>query len=139
MIHVDNYIMDRNRLIGHFMGLGVQLHMIEHPDTGEYIDLKDVKYHKEWNWLMPVVEKIETTEYILPEKYKRGFLKNATTCYIEIDTLYDPREEFKGWTGSVLFVHGNPIFDPGTRFKSKIEATWNAVVGFITWFNEQIK
>jgi hypothetical protein len=152
MVQVDNYILNRNKLIAEFMGWrpsviegGIKLYYFPNSETGEYTDtckqesLYAMEYHKSWNWLMPVVEKVETTEYPLPEKYRRGFLKDETAYHIEIDTLYDPREEFKGWTGSVLFVHGNPIFDPGIRFKTKIEAMYNAVVGFIAWYNEQNK
>lgn len=51
--------MEDNRLIAEFMGLGIQLHMVESPINGEYIDLDELEYSTSWDWLMPVVQKIK--------------------------------------------------------------------------------
>ena len=50
-------LLENNKLIADFMDLGVQLHLVEHPITGEYVD---AKYHVSYDWLMPVVEKISS-------------------------------------------------------------------------------
>jgi hypothetical protein len=50
-------------MIAEFMRCSSQLHLIEHPITGEYIDPVDFKYHQSWDWLMPVIEKISKIYY----------------------------------------------------------------------------
>jgi hypothetical protein len=107
----------------------------------EQYNYDQLKYHLEWNWLMPVVEKIETLSVLLPEIYKLGFLKNATYSNIDIRAEFDPREEFIGWYSSVSFELSHPfIFDSlneePRRYKTKIEALYIAVVKFIEWHNE---
>lgn len=97
-------------------------------------------YHTSWDWLMPVVEKIEVLEVPIPEKYKRGFLKDATHGAIIFDTSFDCREKFIGWHSAVSIELSNPfIFDSlnteTPKYKTKIEATYNAVCQFIEWYN----
>lgn len=102
-------------------------------------DLDDcLCYHKSWDWLMPVVEFIETTEFQLPEKYRKGIFKNDTTAFVELITFFDRREEFAGWTSHVSFVFGNTLFDYNECYNSKLTATWSAIVKFINWFNKNI-
>lgn len=67
-------------------------------------------YHSSWDWLMPVVEKIE----------------RLGSCQIDI-SLNWCRAGYKGRT-----------FDSRDYLKSatKIEAVYNAVIAFINWYNE---
>lgn len=73
---------------------------------------EDSRYSRDWNWLMPVVEKIEN------------------------DSMYKIRIE-----GSVVSINNTDILHSfgGDFFKtsnSKIEAVYNAVIEFIKWYNE---
>jgi hypothetical protein len=74
-----------------------------------------------WDWLMPVVEKIESTQY---KKY-----------------LY----EIKGYTfiingrcAEVVDIEGEAIVKQQVG-ESKLKATYKAVVLFIHWYNQQVK
>ena len=109
---------ESNKLIAEFMGFKLR------PDIAEdwYIHtnrpahamrLRDAKYHASWDWLMPVVEKIERMEcdvlvmYGLPSKYQAD-ISDVSKKY-RTKTYYSP---------------------------SRIEATYRAVVEFIQWYNE---
>ena len=99
---------------------------------------------KNWNWIMKVVEKIETTEILLDEKYKKGFLKNSTHGNVIFSITYDNREEFKGWLSSVSIELEHPyIYDSLnyeiSRFKTKKEAVVHAINQFLIWYNENNK
>ncbi len=74
------------------------------------------EYHRDWNLLMPVVEKIEGLHSIIDNKYVNVCINKG---YIEID----------GATQRIFYnvsVEG-----------SKIIALWQAVIQFITWYNSQ--
>ena len=77
---------------------------------------EQTKFHKDWNWLMEVVDRIESL------LWKEDNYFNVTigaTCYCVIrDSFGDTIEILKDG-------------------KTKIEATYNAVVEFIKWYNEQ--
>ena len=68
-------------------------------------------YHSDWNWLMEVVEKIESLEF---------------EVFIE---TYEVRIE----------LYNNTIFRQHTKVsnQTKIQAVYNACVEFIKWYNEQ--
>lgn len=103
---------ENNKIIVEFLELQTQLHMCEHPLTGEYVDLEDLDFNSDWNCLMKVVEKIEN----LPN----GRFK--IEIYNNICRIYD-HEEFD----EVVELSEN----------TKIEATCNACVEFIEWHNQQ--
>jgi hypothetical protein len=70
--------------------------------------IEDLKFNTDWNWLMEVVEKIESLDFILPSQeygqYKAMKIEDALTI------------KYKDTT--------------------KIEAVYNACVEFIKWYNE---
>lgn len=88
----------------------------EIPD--DYLTLKDLKYHKDWNWLMEVVEKIERFE---GENRYAMYNVDIQQCFVEIieNHTYE----------TIINIDAN----------SKIEAVYNACVEFIKWYNEQNK
>lgn len=76
---------------------------------------KRLKYHLSWDWLMPVVQKIESLGYCV--SIFRG------CCDIEPREINQP--DFEG-----IETGGG---------KPKIDSTWQSVVKFIQWYNTQSK
>ena len=83
----------------------------------------ELKYDSSWEWLMPVVEKIEKESIF------------------SVQSIYDKREEFKGWIPELFTLRvKDDIKGIGLdelRFSTKIEATYKAVIEFIKWYNEK--
>ena len=74
------------------------------------LTLDDLKYHSSWDWLMPVIEKIESYE-----RYDVNILQYGTI-------IYDNQKEMV-----------NNIAD--ISFDTKIEHTYDAIVKFIKYYN----
>ena len=98
--------MENNKLIAEFMGIELKPN-----ECGRLF-----RYHKEWNWLMPVVEKIENFMDGEQGDSIRGHRYNVdiSHCSCEI-------------TGECPEIH----FQEATKKK----ATYKAVVEFIKWYN----
>ncbi len=116
---------NNNKLIAEFMGYEIIYRpnsngFIEISDT-ELCDVDDLEYHKSWDWLMPVVEKIE-----------------------EI-TIEDNNMTIKSHRFLVEIVLGScEIYDSVSSsvvgsgdYGNKLDSTYNAVVEFIKWYNNQ--
>ena len=77
----------------------------------EVFRTEDLKFHNDWNWLMEVVEKIESLGYntkIESLEHTRVSIGNGKlTTLIQVDK------------------------------ETKIKAVYNACVTFIEWYNEQ--
>lgn len=97
-------IYESNKLIANFMGCADNLHLVESPITGEYTDPDEFLYHTDWDWLMPVVEKIESQ---LPEGF--NVIIELRNCLIT-----GPEYHIEGYSGH-----------------SKIEAVYQAVLKYI--------
>jgi len=81
MNHTEN-----NKLIAEFM---------EYPNLGTEGDFSYLKYHKEWNWLMPVVEKCY--EYgELHNVHREGIIASLSGI-IDINETYKAVVEFIKW------------------------------------------
>lgn len=129
---------ENNLLIALFMGgklrgqsridlahqdIWLPIHGICRHDTVEIGRGKTLHYHDRWDWLMPVVEKIE----MLPCD------KTTDQFYLRVE--YDNREDFKGWYYTLeQFVR--TIKSPDYRYKTKIEACYIAVIEFINYHNQ---
>jgi len=73
------------------------------------------KYHEKWDWLMPVVEKIENIDVV-------------ASVQIEQPTIYI-------WKSSIDSTFEDIEID---IFKfSKLEAVYKAVIEFIKWYNKK--
>lgn len=84
---------------------------------------KTLKYHKSWDWLMPVVEKISNTVikgYPPMNSDELVKVEIITSSYVRISNLRD-----------------TPIFANVSIEGSNIMAVWKAVVQFIKWYNQQ--
>ena len=100
-----------NELIHEFMGHDWKTGTFSwRPGVYDPMKLEHLEYYqKSWDWLMPVVEKIEAIDVddlILEIRYK--------LCHIEYDEF--GIRNFKGET--------------------KIEAVYKAIIEFIKWYNK---
>lgn len=83
---------------------------------GFYPTLKIMKFKTSWDWLMPVVQRIEilgyftNSQYMRSNKPKRNFFSITTASH---EMIADAFEEVK------------------------IDAYYKAIIDFIKWYNEQ--
>jgi len=119
--------LENNKLIAEFMNLSKQLHLYENPISGKYTE--HLKYNTSWNWLMEVVEKIESTEinniryidfHIMPDAVIVSNQEDEENPLILIN-----KSECKG-----------SIEKDFIMFETRIQAVYNACVEFIKWYNE---
>ena len=100
--------MEDNKLIAEFMGYEPNengIYPIICQNEGKGWHLETMKFHYDWNWLMTVVEKIESLGVVVEIR--------ENVCYIETS-------------------QGNYTSE---LEETKIQATYKAVVGFIKWYN----
>ena len=121
-----NQIQEQNKMIAEFdKGARMRKFVEGYAGTCMYIGNKrwcrfeDLKYHTSWDWLMPVVEKIE----------KEG-------CKVEISSLIQSFND-----GPEIIYHQDvSIFHDVTCIVevtslSKLNSVYEAVIKFITWYN----
>ena len=122
--------MENNKLIAEFMGLKPKM---ESPDVYVFNDMpyfsvrennpEDVmnaivkysKYDSDWNWLMEVVEKIESLNFVVQIHLNSCFIKE-----------------------SEHFINNKAIWRGKNHAKTKIEAVYNACIEFIKWYNSHL-
>jgi hypothetical protein len=109
-------ISKNNKLIAEFMGLSRQLHMTEHLITGEYISSDEMEFNSSWDWLMPVMEKIE---------------KITVFCVVMV-------KPNGGTLISVLDVDDNVLFEAHPKAHSPIRNAYRAVIRFVEWYNNTL-
>tara|TARA_R110000868_G_C10667438_1_gene746302 strand:- start:63 stop:440 length:378 start_codon:yes stop_codon:yes gene_type:complete len=121
-----NEILEGNKLIAEFMGaknvkdmygllgwLYEKTPNIHSTHSLHYSD-ENLEYHSSWDWLMPVVEKINTID-----NYEYDVIIWRSDCHInnKVEIIFE-----------------------GSRFKKEttlISVVWNCVVLFIQWYNSQ--
>jgi hypothetical protein len=128
----EKEILENNKLIAEFMGYKINEDLnFSIPTTepfwngsniGEwgYHDKKDnysigewnLCYNKSWDWLMPVVEKIENTHHY------QDFIIGGSRVEIKSFSAFDD------------------CFEKLIDEESKMEAVYVAIVEFIKWYNE---
>jgi len=113
-------ILEKNVLIAEFMGYYVkynadtssgskELPYYSYNKDGETTD--SVYYHLSWDWLMPVLERIEAIGY----KWEIGM------------SIISPQHYCRIW--SIGTINGI----------SALDATYGAVITFIKWYNQNKK
>jgi len=105
-----------NKLIAEFMGLCPlsRSGFISDKKQEYYTSLSDLQYHNSWDWLMPVVEKIEEDEEI------------------DVNILLNGTRIFK-WRTDTDIVNNVAMLS----FEKKIEHVYDAVVEFIKELNKE--
>ncbi len=123
---MDEYLIygENNKLIAEFMGAelgnGTDDHPIVYINIPTYcgeqtLSASMLKYHKRWDWLMPVIEKIEND------------IGHAVVISQENVTIIE--HDSKSNLNELIYV------DEG----SKLESVYKAVVDFIKWYNKSKK
>lgn len=106
----EKEILEGNLLIAEFMKVDFSLPYMWRPGAFIEFTVDHLTYHKSWDWLMPVVEKIESLYY---EVYIDG-------CSCEIST-----------SGYEWVTHCECLE------KTKIKATYKACIEFIKQYNTE--
>lgn len=120
----EEEIIEGNKLIAEFMGFEVFWNDVcEFWAVSDIVEkhhskaAEDLEYLTSWDWLMPVVEKIESLGY------------ESQIDFIEV--------EFKDFSHHCSFNHGGAeeSIVYGVDKESKIEAVFIAVTKFIQYYN----
>jgi len=88
----NNLIINDNIIIAEFMGVYSKENGYDYIKTGN----KGVCYHTSWDWLMPVVEKIDEVSdenTLFKIEYNRAFVEDIENYYIFIDVTASSRLE----------------------------------------------
>ena len=126
---MDN-IIENNKLIAEFMGFiadkSFEVKLVDGINTSYYYYKDDVmclpetmRYNSSWNWLMEVVEKIES----LPT------MKDNGNFFFEIHQ--DSVTVFNSTRMDIIIE----VIGQGSR----INNTYQAVIEFIQWYNQETK
>jgi len=128
-------ILEGNKLIAEFLGLE-KTNVEDCYDVCSYLEnnpnstlpcsvpwTEGLYFHMSWDWLMPVVEKIESIS-IKDKLYCEFLMLNGTNVSIRARDYHD---------GSVLFESLGCF---NKTLKTKIEAVYKSVVDFIKWNNK---
>ena len=95
---------------------------VSSPNEEDLYRFLPYKYSTDWNWLMQVVEKIESLGinfWVVKNKVNLTIVGELAQ---KLDNLYNT--EFEGY--DFEYYKGN----------TKIEAVYNACVEFVKWYNE---
>jgi len=130
-------IKDSNLLIAKFMGDLQYVWKTHYSDLmeveAELLNLEETFFHNSWNWIMPVVEKIESMECV------HFFSMMKTYAGINVQNASGDRhliESCKTVTESMNLPHRPEATKTYTKqMNSKLEAVYYCVVEFIKWYN----
>ena len=103
-----------NRLIAEFMGYKKSIANTWFKGN-KIVQTTSFKYDSDWNWLMKVVEKIESIKI---ETYK-----------VRVDIYFNCCQIYPTHWDELISIYGNN--------ETKLQTTYKAVIEFIKWYNEQ--
>ena len=113
-----------NKIIAEFMGFEIKNKINYIPPSlpnfmkkAEHLKVdksENLPFHNDWNWLMQVVEKIESIKI---ETYK-----------VRVDIYFNCCQINPTHWEQLISIYGNK--------ETKIEAVYNACIEFIKWYNE---
>lgn len=148
-------IEDGNIIIGTYHAQEVRNHstdgmLFNLPGSVAYRTIYELRYHSDWSDIMPVVEKVSRTkigdgveyvDYAYPRTFGMLNVDDCSYCdgvgwYEGGPTIQTTCEHCKGTRidGKIMVrLNGYGLFKADTL----IEATWLAVVDYITWLNKQ--
>lgn len=100
---------ENNKLIAEFIGTDVTVDMYYLETSKRYVNKNDLKFHSDWNWLMQVVEKIESLEdnNHLMDCFKQSNKVCGLPIYTKIDKVYNACIEFIKWYNEQNFAQKN--------------------------------
>lgn len=112
---------ENNKLIAEFMDV---------PHLYSTVRVETLKYNTDWNWLMEVVEKIESLK---PIEFLSG--RNWIGFDVRIYKTFNTQTNY--CTIKYLKESGDMTISNGFSKKNKIQAVYNACLEFIKWYNQQ--
>jgi hypothetical protein len=104
----------------------------EYPDAVVEMDTTILKFHFSWDWLMPVIEKIESLGMVI-KTLSTLIINNKWTKHNKYNIIIHD-ETVEGLTSPQVRVESDY-----TNNEPKLEVTYKAVVNFIKWYNENKK
>jgi hypothetical protein len=130
-----NNITENNKLIAEFMGFKLQQDPTERwfgnyfaiPNDAWSNRLELLHFDTDWNWLMEVVEKIESIK-----SYDRDVFGTEVKIYKDKCTIKSGHYNTKG-----VVYSKEQYFDGIRQEKSKKESTYTLCIDFIKWYNKQ--
>jgi len=123
-MNTNNSTVENNKLIAEFLGFETYEangYINVHYSDNNVRTLQDTHYQTDWNWLMEVVEKIES----LKNNY---FIFDISTFNVDIFCL--------NTDNTIIRVRGHFSKLNNGKELNKIEATYKACILFIKWYNE---
>lgn len=126
-------IQESNQLIAQFMGAKVindtdynyAVYRFENRKPGDCY-LHQMEYHSSWDWLMPVVEKIEAMGH-------KTIIGGGDYWGNYMNILFGKNEK----EHRELLLTVDAETKAMNKGDSKIEAVYSTVVDFIKWYNQQ--
>jgi len=121
--------MKNNILIAEFMGMtfgdpndnSVMIQMT--PKGNEVVPIESMQFHKEWNWLMPVVIKIDNLTTLSSPQF--------TSYLYSLDMIADGHVTV--WDS----FNATTIISVPTEGRYSIRPVYEAVVEFINFYNQK--
>lgn len=99
---------------GEFTESGVSIY---HP--------KEMNYHSRWNWLMTLVEKVESIKDETHGYF--GVHISSNSCTIQGTNFRSDK------------ISNPPVYFDSNTLESKLDSTYYTIINFIKWYNKNIK